>query len=295
MKKDFILSGTNDQVFEQLKTTVLPLNWSPVRFEPGKNRLGGVDPTYGKILIYLRTTAPGQVSCTVSAASETAADFIINKVSPPAFDDFFSDSDDDDDAGDSIFDDAPSATNTPAPAAQPTASTPSNPAPSQPPVQNEPWYYKTWVVVLFLIFFWPVGLILMWTGKKFPLAVRIILSVFYAISLIIVLFSGVFLGNLASNAVSSTPSTTVTTTAQTSTSSSTTITLDQFNQIQTGMTYDEVTAIVGSPGVVQSEVDIGDETYKTTIYSWDGASYGSSANVTIQGGTVTSKSQYGLE
>ncbi|MDD4508242.1 MAG: hypothetical protein PHN26_04830, partial [Eubacteriaceae bacterium] len=221
MKKDFILSGTNDQVFEQLKTTVLPLNWSPVRFEPGKNRLGGVDPTYGKILIYLRTTAPGQVSCTVSAASETAADFIINKVSPPAFDDFFSDSDDDDDAGDSIFDDAPSATNTPAPAAQPTASTPSNPAPSQPPVQNEPWYYKTWVVVLFLIFFWPVGLILMWTGKKFPLAVRIILSVFYAISLIIVLFSGVFLGNLASNAVSSTPSTTVTTTAQTSTSSST--------------------------------------------------------------------------
>lgn len=32
----------------------------------------------------------------------------------------------------------------------------------QPAAPKTPWYGKTWVIVLFLIFFWPVGLIFMW-------------------------------------------------------------------------------------------------------------------------------------
>ena len=36
---------------------------------------------------------------------------------------------------------------------------------------------KTWFVILMLIVFWPVGLYCMWKHKKFPMAVRIIVSV----------------------------------------------------------------------------------------------------------------------
>ena len=42
---------------------------------------------------------------------------------------------------------------------------------------------KTWFVILFLILFWPVGLILMWARKKFPLAVRIIITLIIAAGL----------------------------------------------------------------------------------------------------------------
>ena len=34
------------------------------------------------------------------------------------------------------------------------------------PPKKEKWFMKTWAVILFLIFFWPVGLFLMWKYKK---------------------------------------------------------------------------------------------------------------------------------
>ena len=43
--------------------------------------------------------------------------------------------------------------------------------------------HKTWFVILFLILFWPEGLILMWARKKFPLAVRIIITLIIAAGL----------------------------------------------------------------------------------------------------------------
>ena len=45
------------------------------------------------------------------------------------------------------------------------------------------------------------------------------------------------------------------------------ITLDEFNKIETGMTYEQVRDIVGGEGTLGSSVDvgIGDE-YKTEIY-----------------------------
>ena len=43
--------------------------------------------------------------------------------------------------------------------------------------------HKTWFVILWLIIFWPVGLILMWARKKFPLAVRIIITIIIAAGL----------------------------------------------------------------------------------------------------------------
>lgn len=74
------------------------------------------------------------------------------------------------------------------------------------------------------------------------------------------------------------------------------ITLDEFNQIQTGMTYEEVTNIIGSGGTLTSDVSIGDEKYHTQIYSWYGNTItGANANVTFQNGKVVGKAQVGLK
>lgn len=74
------------------------------------------------------------------------------------------------------------------------------------------------------------------------------------------------------------------------------ITMDEFNQIQAGMSYQDVVNIVGSLGELVSSVDIGDPQYKSEMYSWEGkGSIGANANVMFQGGTVSSKAQFGLE
>lgn len=76
-----------------------------------------------------------------------------------------------------------------------------------------------------------------------------------------------------------------------------TITLDEFNQITNGMTYQEVVDIVGGPGELLSESDLGlGSEYVSAMYMWDGeGSIGANANVMFQGGAVVSKSQLGLE
>ncbi|MGI5963646.1 MAG: DUF4236 domain-containing protein [Lawsonibacter sp.] len=76
-----------------------------------------------------------------------------------------------------------------------------------------------------------------------------------------------------------------------------TISLAEFEAIQTGMEYQEVFDIIGGRGTMLSEVDmgLGDE-YYTVIYQWEGEGFvGANANVTFQGGVVISKAQFGLE
>lgn len=53
----------------------------------------------------------------------------------------------------------------------------------EPGEKKEGVSHKTWFVLLFLILFWPVGLILMWARKKFPLAIRIIITLIIAAGL----------------------------------------------------------------------------------------------------------------
>lgn len=76
-----------------------------------------------------------------------------------------------------------------------------------------------------------------------------------------------------------------------------TISLEEFEQIQIGMSYQEVFDLVGSRGELLSEADLGlGDEYYTAIYSWDGeGALGANASVTFQGGYVTSKAQAGLE
>lgn len=76
-----------------------------------------------------------------------------------------------------------------------------------------------------------------------------------------------------------------------------TISLEEFYQITTGMTYTEVTSLIGSPGEMLSSTDAGlGPEHITELWSWDGeGSQGANANVMFQGGKVISKAQSGLE
>lgn len=75
------------------------------------------------------------------------------------------------------------------------------------------------------------------------------------------------------------------------------ITLSEFNAIQNGMTYEQVCEIVGGPGELLSDVDLGiGSEYAGQVYMWEGnGSLGANANITFQGGVVVMKAQYGLK
>lgn len=71
------------------------------------------------------------------------------------------------------------------------------------------------------------------------------------------------------------------------------ITLDQFNKIQTGMTYDQVKEILGSDGRLSSQTSIMGST--SSLYTWINAG-GANLVVTFgTEGTVDSKTQFGLK
>lgn len=68
----------------------------------------------------------------------------------------------------------------------------------------------------------------------------------------------------------------------------------EFDAIQTGMTYEEVIAIIGGEGELSSQVDVAG--YNTKMYIWEGeGSIGANANATFQNNSLTSKAQFGLK
>lgn len=74
-----------------------------------------------------------------------------------------------------------------------------------------------------------------------------------------------------------------------------TITMEEYNAISTGMTYQEVYDIVGGPGEVSSELEL-ESGYHTVTREWEGTGeYLSYAIVTFENGKVRSKHQSGLE
>lgn len=78
-----------------------------------------------------------------------------------------------------------------------------------------------------------------------------------------------------------------------------TVTKEEFLAIETGMTYEEVVAIIGGDGELSSESSFGEGEYKieTQLYIWygEGDIIRGNMSVIFQNGEVTSKSQYGLE
>ncbi|TBX84264.1 DUF3862 domain-containing protein [Bacillus cereus] len=70
----------------------------------------------------------------------------------------------------------------------------------------------------------------------------------------------------------------------------------EFDQIQNGMSYDEVKAIIGSDGEVLSESGQSGEQFHTIMYKWDGEKgFGANANFMFQEGKLQNKSQFGLK
>lgn len=73
------------------------------------------------------------------------------------------------------------------------------------------------------------------------------------------------------------------------------VTLEAFNSLETGMSYDEVVEIIGFDGELNSQVDIGaGDEFKTELYTWKNQD-GTNMNATFQGGQLVSKAQIGLK
>jgi hypothetical protein len=72
-----------------------------------------------------------------------------------------------------------------------------------------------------------------------------------------------------------------------------TMSLDEFNQIATGMSYDQVVQIVGGPGTQLAHTEIAG--YVGDVYMWDGeGGLGANSNVQFQNGRMIGKAQFGL-
>lgn len=78
--------------------------------------------------------------------------------------------------------------------------------------------------------------------------------------------------------------------------SKTTISKNEFDRIENGMTYDQVKGIIGSDGEVMSEGGDKGTEYYTIMYMWKGeGSPGANANFMFQGGKLNNKAQFGLK
>ena len=72
------------------------------------------------------------------------------------------------------------------------------------------------------------------------------------------------------------------------------VTMEIYQKIKNGMTYNEVVNLIGADGT--PVVSVGDGEFQTESYSWPGEnSEYSSASVTFQGGVVAGKLQIGLD
>lgn len=75
-----------------------------------------------------------------------------------------------------------------------------------------------------------------------------------------------------------------------------TITIDEFNQIENGMTTEQVFEIIGGEGELTSQTGEEGSQYHTVTYTYYGENgMGANAILMFQGGKLNSKSQFGLE
>ena len=71
------------------------------------------------------------------------------------------------------------------------------------------------------------------------------------------------------------------------------ITLEKFNKIETGMTYQQVVDIIGEEGTLSTESAYGDQSMK--IYYWYSSNGITNATISFMNGKVSAKSQIGLD
>lgn len=73
------------------------------------------------------------------------------------------------------------------------------------------------------------------------------------------------------------------------------ISIDQFNQIQNGMTLEEVIEVVGGEGEIISESGEKGTDLHTVVYSYNGDNLASNVTLMFQGNKLMNKSQFGLD
>ena len=116
-------------------------------------------------------------------------------------------------------------------------------------------------------------------ARNKPSALRVLIGT-------IILFAGIIL--IAS--ALATPQTANKTVAH---ESSEMVTLENFNKIDSTMTYADVCALFGKDGTLDSEVNVGGIT--TQMYHWYDKSGIANCNVTFQNGVMAAKAQFGLK
>lgn len=72
------------------------------------------------------------------------------------------------------------------------------------------------------------------------------------------------------------------------------VTMDEFNKIESGMSYEEVVKIIGIEGEVQSETGTKGDQYYTVMYFFKAENGIGNAIITLQGDKVYNKAQAGL-
>lgn len=71
------------------------------------------------------------------------------------------------------------------------------------------------------------------------------------------------------------------------------VTMENYGKLETGMSYEEVVAILGEPGEEISSNEIGG--IKNAMYMWEADSFGGNMNAMFQNGELIQKSQFGLD
>ena len=71
------------------------------------------------------------------------------------------------------------------------------------------------------------------------------------------------------------------------------VTIEEFNAIQNGMTYQQVVNIIGGEGTLAGEYSYGYG--KVSTYSWEGNHWGSTVTMSFDNGILNSKMQIGLQ
>jgi cytoskeletal protein RodZ len=212
----------------------------------------------------------------------------------------------------------PSAGGVTPPPPPPSGSTP--PPTPPPPSGKSQWFENIAIVIVALLCCWPLGLVLVWLNKKWTNKTKwSITGVMIGIAVVGILI-GAISGSGASNtsnslstsattakpsvstteksSTTSVPKATTSTTAKATTTTtaaknSPKITKAEFEQIQNGMSRQQVADIVGSPGEVISQSDMAG--ISTVMVKWDGSgSLGANANAMFQNDKLISKAQLGL-